>query len=371
LDRIPLVDLGSLHAPLREEIEAAIAGVIDSGEFVLGPDVDRFEAEFASHCEAEHCVGVASGTAALRLAYEALGIGPGDEVIAPANTFIATVLPILELGARPVLVDVDPATALIDPEAVPSALTPRTRAIVPVHLYGQPADLAPILELAEDRDIAVVEDAAQAHGARYGRRRVGGLGRLGCFSFYPAKNLGALGDAGAVVTNDGELAQRIRLLRNLGESPKHHHETRGHNERLDTMQAAVLRVKLRRLDGWNEARRAVARAYGAALAGLPLRLPVEAAGREHVWHLYVVRSPDRDALHAALRAVGVGVGMHYPVPLHLQPALAGLGYAAGNFPVAEAWAAELLSLPMHPALSEEAIGTVSATIERALSARVD
>lgn len=366
-NRIPFVDLAGLHEGLREEIDAAIRSVVDSGVFILGPEVSAFEQEFAAYCEADHCVGVASGTAALQLSYEALGIGPGDEVIAPANTFVATVLPLLALGARPILVDVDPDTALIDVGAVQQAFSDRTRAIVAVHLYGQPADLDLLLELGEARGVPIVEDAAQAHGARYRGRRVGSLGRIGCFSFYPAKNLGALGDAGAVVTGDGELAERVRLLRDLGQERKYHHVISGHNARLDEVQAAVLRVKLRHLDGWNAARRAAADAYAEEFVGLPVTLPVAADDREHVWHLYVIRTPGRDSVRAALARAGIATGMHYPVPLHFQDVLAGLGNGEGSFPVTETWARELLSLPMFPGLDRDRVRMIASSLRSAVA----
>jgi dTDP-4-amino-4,6-dideoxygalactose transaminase len=350
---VPFVDLGPLHAELRPQIDAAIAAVIDAGSFILGPDVAAFEREWAEYCEAGHAVGVGSGTAALEVTMRALGIGPGDEVIAPANTFIATVLPVLAVGAEPILVDCDEQTANIDVDAVRAAVSPRTRAIVPVHLYGQPADMEPLAEIAAEAGAYLVEDACQAHGARYRGRRVGALGTAGCFSFYPGKNLGALGDAGAVVTDDAELAERVRLIRDLGQERKYVHVTHGHNERLDTVQAAVLRVKLPHLDRWNEARRAAAAVYEQALGGTGLALPWTAPERDHVYHLYVVRSERRDALRDELARRGVGTGLHYPTPVHLQPALAHLGHEPGSFPVAERWARELVSLPMFAHLAPE------------------
>src|SRR5436305_3471511 len=362
--RIPFVDLRSMHDELRDELEAAVQSVIDGNALILGPDVAEFEREFADYCEAEHCVGVASGTAALHLTFEALGIGHGDEVIAPANTYIATVLPFLHLHAWPVLVDCDPGTALIDPAAAEAAITERTRAIAAVHLYGQPADMDPLRELCDGHGLALVEDAAQAHGARYRGRRVGGLGRAGCFSFYPSKNLGALGDAGAVVTNDGDLAERLRWLRDLGQARKYEHVVAGHNERLDTLQAAVLRVKLPRLDDWNELRRAAAAAYEEALAETEVALPVTAPEREHVWHLYVVRSPQRDALREALEHEGIQTGLHYPTPVHLQPPFARLGHREGDFPASERWSREGLSLPMFPGVGAPEAQQVASVINR-------
>jgi dTDP-4-amino-4,6-dideoxygalactose transaminase len=363
---IAFVDLGRQYRSLKEELDAALLGAVESTQYILGEEVDRFEEEFARVCEAEHCVGVGSGTAALHLAFEALGVGPGDEVVAPANTFIASILPVLKLGARPVLVDCDETTANIDVEAAAAAITDRTKAVIAVHLYGQPADVDALAALCEERGVVLVEDACQAHGARYRGRRVGALGRVGAFSFYPAKNLGAFGDAGAVTTNDAELAQRIRLFRDLGQERKYLHVVEGWNERLDTIQAAVLRVKLRHLERWNELRRSHARAYASALEGLPVGVPKTVEDVEHVWHLYVVRSAARDTLREALAAKGIGTGMHYPLPLHLQPALEHLGYAHGDFPATEAWAAEGLSLPMFAELTADEIAQVADAVSAAL-----
>ena len=355
---VPFVDLARTHVPIRADIDAALAGVVDTGAFILGPEVEAFEGEWADFCGVEHAIGVSSGTAAIGLVLEALGVGPDDEVIAPALTFIASVLPALRLGARPVLVDSDPATATIDPGAVTAALTPRTKAIIAVHLYGQPADMDALREIAHASGVALIEDAAQAHGARYSGRRAGALGRAACFSFYPSKNLGALGDGGAVVTDDPELAERIRVLRDLGQVRKYEHVVAGHNERLDTLQAAVLRCKLPHLDEWNASRRAAAAAYQEALADLDLDLPIEAEGREHAWHLYVVRSSNRDRLRASLAANGVVTGLHYPLPLHLETVLAGLGYARGAFPVAEDWCFRGVSLPMFAGIERPEIAAV-------------
>ena len=363
--RTPFVDLRRQHAPIRDEIDAAIARVIADGAFILGPDVELFEGEWARFCEAEFAIGVASGTAAIHLALEALDIGAGDEVVVPANTFVATVLPVIHLGARPVLVDCDPFTATIDVEAVGRALTPRTRAVIAVHLYGQAADVDTLLDLAEHYGFDVLEDACQAHGATYRGRRVGALGRVGCFSFYPSKNLGALGDGGAVVTNDAGLADRLRKLRDLGQARKYEHVLPGHNERLDTLQAAVLRAKLPYLEGWNEARRRHARAYDERLADSPVEPPLVAPDREHVWHLYVVRSSERERIRSSLAAEGIQTGLHYPVPVHLQEAFASLGCRAGDFPVAERWSREGLSLPMYPELELAEIETAARAIHAA------
>jgi dTDP-4-amino-4,6-dideoxygalactose transaminase len=359
---IPFVDLGRQHAQIRDEIDAAMAEVIDDGAFILGPDVELFEAEWADFCEADHGVGVASGTAAIDLVLEALKVGAGDEVIVPANTFVATAFPVVHRGATPVFVDCDPVTATIDLDAVTQAVTSRTRAVIAVHLYGQPADIDPLVELGAQHGFDVLEDACQAHGARYRGRRVGALGRAGCFSFYPSKNLGALGDGGAIVTNDAQLADRLRKLRDLGQARKYEHVLQGHNERLDTLQAAVLRVKLRHLDQWNEARRQHASQYADQLGRSGLLLPKTVDGREHVWHLYVVRSPERDALRVALDAEGIRTGLHYPVPVHLQGAFASLGYDAGAFPIAEQWSREGLSLPMFAELEESEVEAVASAL---------
>ena len=357
-----LVDLRRQYLSIKEEIDAALLEAVASGRYILGEEVARFEEEFAAYCGSGDCIGVASGTAAIGLALEAVGVGEGDEVIVPANTFIAGVLPVLRLGARPVLVDCDDATATLDAEKVAGAIGSRTKAILAVHLYGQSADVDPLLELCRTHDLALVEDACQAHGARYKSRRVGSLGRVSAFSFYPSKNLGAYGDGGAVTTDDDEVAQRIRLLRDLGRSEKYTHVVAGWNDRLDTIQAAVLRVKLRHLDRWNALRRRHAASYDAALASLDVRTPGTAPWVEHVWHLYVIRSERRDELRSALAAEGVETGLHYPVPLHLQPALAHLGYARGDFPVTEAWAEELLSLPMFPELEPSEIERVTSVL---------
>jgi dTDP-4-amino-4,6-dideoxygalactose transaminase len=355
---IPFVDLGRQHAEIRDQIDAAMAQVIDSGAFILGPDVGLFEEEWAAYCEARHAIGVASGTAAIHLAIEALDIGEGDEVIVPANTFVASALPVVHRGATPVLVDCDPVTANIDVDAVEAAISPRTRAVIAVHLYGQPADLDALLRVSEQHGFDLVEDACQAHGARYNGRRVGALGRVGCFSFYPSKNLGCLGDGGAIVTNDDELAERLRKLRDLGQARKYEHVLPGYNERLDTIQAAVLRVKLGYLDGWNEGRRAHASEYALRLGDAGVVVPETAEGREHVWHLYVVRTPDRDRIRASLDAAGIQTGLHYPVPVHLQQAFAQLGYEEGSFPIAEQWSREGLSLPMFAELERDEIDSV-------------
>ena len=368
--RVPFVDLGSVHASLKDGILAEIAEVIDSGAFVNGPAVDRFEAAFAAYCDLPRCIGVASGLDALRLAMLAGGIEPGDEVIAPAHTFVATLEAISQAGGRPVLVDVGEADANVDPAAVEAAITPRTRFLLPVHLYGQLADMAALGPIAARHGLAIVEDAAQAHGAsRDGHRP--GVGTLAAaFSFYPAKNLGAFGDAGACVTADERLAERVRALREHGQSRRHEHDTIGYTARLDTIQAVVLAHKLPLLDGWNAQRRAIARAYTHALSGVgDLRPPLPPEGSEPVWHLYVVRTAEPDRLAARLSERGIETGRHYPRPVHLTGAYADLGYREGDFPVAEATAAEGLSLPVFPGISEEQVAAVVEAVRGAFERR--
>lgn len=351
MNTVPFLDLHSAYLELKEEIDAAVARVLASGWYVLGEEVEAFEAEWAAYCEAAHAVGVANGLDALTLALRALDIGPGDEVIVPSNTYIATWLAVSAVGARPVPVEPDPATHNIDPARIVAAITPRTRALLPVHLYGQPADLDPILALAQRYGLAVVEDAAQAHGARYKGRRIGAHGDVVCWSFYPGKNLGAMGDGGAVTTNRADLAERIRRLRNYGSARRYVNTERGVNSRLDALQAAILRVKLRHLDEWNERRRAVASVYLQGLAGSGLILPHVPQWADPVWHLFVIRSPERDALQARLTKAGIGTLIHYPIPPHMQEAYADLGIAPDALPIARQLAAEVLSLPMGPQLS--------------------
>lgn len=359
---VPFVDLQAQYTAIAGEVEQAVAETLREAEYILGRAVDEFEEAFAAYCGARYAVAVDSGTSALELVLRAFGIGAGDEVVTAANTFIATALAISYTGARPVLVDVDPRTATIDVAAIERAITPRTRAIIPVHLYGHPADMDPIMALARRHGLVVIEDACQAHGAGYRGRRVGALGHAAAFSFYPAKNLGACGDGGAVVTNDEQVAATLRLLRNYGQREKYHHVQQGFNRRLDTLQAAILRVKLRHLDTWNAARRQHARRYQALLGELGIETPVEAPGAESVWHLYVIQAPRRDALRHYLAEQGIGTGIHYPVPIHLQPAYRNLGYRPGDFPVTERMAKRVLSLPMYAELSAEAITEVAAAI---------
>ncbi len=352
MPQIQFVDLGRQYQSLKPEMDAAILRAVGRGDYILGEDTREFEKEFAVFNGAAHCIGVGDGTDALHLALLALGVGAGDEVIVPAHTYIASVLAITLTGARPVLVDCDPDYYTIDPVAVERALTPRTKALMPVHLYGQPADMDPLLEIARDRKLFVVEDNAQGHGSAYKGRPTGVLGHIGCYSFYPGKNLGAYGDGGAVVTNDAALAEKVGLLRNYGQKVKYVHTIRGYNSRLDTVQAAVLRVKLPHLSRWNEQRRAAATRYGELLASTNLDLPKVASWALPVWHLYVVQTDDRTALQKALDASGISHGIHYPIPVHLQEAYADLGYREGSFPVTERLASRIISLPMFPELTE-------------------
>lgn len=367
MNGIPLVDLAAQHREVATEVTQGLAEVLDGCDFVGGKAVAAFEQEYAEHLGVPYCVGVANGTDALELALRAVGVGPGDEVVLPANTFVATAEAVSRTGARPALVDVDADTLLMDPDAALAAVNTRTRAVVPVHLYGQPAPTERLTaELDPDR-VAVVEDAAQAQGARRHGRPAGGLGAAAGTSFYPGKNLGAYGDAGAVLTASPELARRVRLLGNHGSAEKYVHETLGFNSRLDTVQAVVLRAKLARLGAWNRARQAAAARYHRLLSPLQqVRRPAVLPGNEHVWHLYVVQVPDRDAVLRRLNAAGVGAGIHYPTPVHLQPAFAGLGHRPGDFPVTEAAAQRILSLPLYPGISPEQQRRVVQELARAL-----
>lgn len=352
MQKIPLVDLQAQYSRIRPEIDHALAEVLASAAFIMGPQVAAFEDAFAAFCGAGHCVGVGSGTAALELSLHALGIGRGDEVITVAHTFIATAEAISAVGAKPIFVDVDPHTYTLDPGALAAAVTSQSRAVIPVHLYGQPADMTAINALAAQHGLWVIEDAAQAHGASWAGRPVGTLGHVGCFSFYPGKNLGAYGDAGAVVTADAQIAETVRLLRNHGRRAKYEHEIKGYGERLDTLQAAVLSVKLGHLRAWTAARRALAATYTNSFVDLDLTLPGVAPDAAPVWHLYVICTPQRDALARHLASQGIATGVHYPIPLHLQPAYADMGLRAGALPVTERVAAQCLSLPMYPELSQ-------------------
>lgn len=347
---IPFLDLGATYRELKPQIDAAVARVLEGGWYILGPEVETFEAEWAAYCGAGFAVGLANGLDALTLALRALGIGPGDEVIVPSNTYIATWLAVSGVGAKPVPVEPDPLTHNIDPNLIEAAITPRTRAVMPVHLYGQPADLQPILEIAKRHGLRVIEDAAQAHGAAYRGRRLGGHGDIVCWSFYPGKNLGAFGDAGAITTNDADLAARVAMLRNYGSREKYVNELPGVNSRLDPLQAAVLRVKLKVLDDWTERRRAIASAYLEGLKDSGLILPHVPEWAAPVWHLFVVRTDAREQLQAQLAKAGIGTLIHYPIPPHMQSAYADLGFEAKAFPIARRLAQEVLSLPMGPHL---------------------
>ena len=349
--RVPLLDLRSQYESLKPRIDAAVGRVFESGIFVLGPEVAAFEREFAAYCGVRHAIGVNSGTSALHLALLAAGVGVGDEVVTVPFTFVATAAAVLYTGARPVFVDVDSDTLTMDPGLVEAVITPRTRAILPVHLYGQPADMGPILAIAGRYGIPVIEDAAQAHGAEYRGRRAGSMGEMGCFSFYPGKNLGAAGEGGAITTNDDQLARTVRLLRDWGSEQKYRHVMRGFNYRLEELQAAVLRVKLAELDRWTEARIAHARAYREAFGRVGVSVVGERAGGRHVYHVLAIRTQNRSAMIESLTAGGIGTGIHYPIPVHLQEAYRDLGDGVGSFPVAEAAADEVLSLPIYPELT--------------------
>ena len=348
---IPFLDVGAAYQELKSEIDSAIHRVLDSGWYILGAEVEAFEAEWAAYCGATHSIGVANGLDALILALRSLEVGPGDEVIVPSNTYIATWLAVTAVGARPVPVEPDPVTYNIKAENIAAAITPATKALLPVHLYGQPADMDAIVALARNHGLYIVEDAAQAHGASVRGRRIGAHGDVVCWSFYPGKNLGALGDAGAVTTNRGDLADRIRVLRNYGSREKYVHEVQGLNSRLDPIQAAVLRAKLPHLDAWTDRRRTIAAAYAEVLKDSDLLLPRVPDWADPVWHLYVVRKTDRGALQKRLTAGGVGTLIHYPTPPHMQSAYKHLGIGADDLPLAKHLATEVLSLPMGPQLT--------------------
>jgi dTDP-4-amino-4,6-dideoxygalactose transaminase len=359
---VPFVDLKAQHESLAGEMQQAMSAVLKRGDFILGEEVSLFEEEFAVHCGAKHAIGVDSGTSALELALRAYGIGPGDEVITAANTFIATALAISYTGARPVFVDATPETLTIDVSRIEETITEKTKAIIPVHLYGHPADMDPIMEIARRYGLVVIEDACQAHGATYEGKRVGAIGHAAAFSFYPTKNLGACGDGGMVVTDSEQIAASLQMLRNYGQCEKYHHVLEGYNHRLDTLQAAVLRVKLRHLDEWNAARRRCARLYGELLAHSPVVLPATANGSEPVYHLYVIRAADRDGLRAYLHDQAIATGIHYPIPIHLQPAYCHLGCERGSFPISEEYSEQILSLPMYAELGADSIESVTKAI---------
>ncbi len=357
--KVPFLDLAEIYRTIQPELESAVLSSLRSGQYIGGQDVESFEVDFAKYLEVPFCAGVANGLDALHLALRAMNVGPGDEVIVPSHTYIATWLAVSQCGAIPVPVECSPSTFNLEPQNVRGAVTARTRAVIAVHLYGQPANLDPLLDFCGKRNIWLLEDAAQAHGARYKGRRIGSHGDAVAWSFYPGKNLGGLGDAGAVTTRHPDLAQKIKVLRNYGSRAKYVNDVRGFNSRLDPVQAAVLSVKLRFLDKWNRRRQEIAERYCEAFAGLrDIILPATAEGVEHVWHLFVVRHPKREELANALATEGVGTLIHYPIPPHLQTAYANMGYASGSFPIAETMAKEVLSLPMGPTLSNSQVDHV-------------
>jgi len=362
MTRVPLVDLRAQYASIKPDIDAAVARVLGHANFILGKEVADFEQAFAKYIGANDAVGVASGTAALHLSLLACGVGPGDEVITAAHTFIATAEAISQTGARPVFVDIDPRTYTLDPNCVEAAITPQTRALIPVHLYGQSADMDSLLDIAQRKNLWLIEDAAQAHGAEYQGRRCGSLGHLGCFSFYPGKNLGAYGDAGAVTGNDALLLARVRKLRDHGRSRKYEHDEIGFGERLDALQASILSAKLPHLEDWIVARRAHAGSYDKLLAGYDLVTPYQRPGTRHVYHIYAIRTPRRNALLEHLKKMDIEPGVHYPVPLHRQPAYINQGYGQMHLPVTEQIAQEVLSLPLYPELTSSQLAYVVESI---------
>ena len=359
---IPFVDLKSQYLSIKSEIDAAVIGVFESTQFVLGSAVAAFEKSFASYCKVEHAIGVNSGTSALHLALLAAGIGEGDEVITTPFTFVATVSAIDYARAKPVFVDIDPESQSIDPAKLEAAITPRTKAIMPVHLHGRPVDMDPILEVAKRKKVLVIEDAAQAHGAEYKGRRCGSMGDIGCFSFYPGKNLGAYGEGGAVTTNNPDYAKMTRILRDWGTDKKYYHDYKGFNYRMEGVQGAVLGVKMKYIEEWTEARRRHAARYDEAFAGQSFRAPPPPAHMRHVYHVYAIRTPKREAMMKHLNDKGVANGIHYPVPVHLQKAFAELGYKPGDFPHAERATQETLSLPMFPEMKAEQVDAVAAAV---------
>lgn len=365
--KVPFVDFQSMHAPLADDLDAAIRAVVAHGQFILGPEVERFESAFAAYCGVRHAVGIGNGLDALTLTLRAAGLSPGGEVIVPANTFIATALAVVQAGGVPVPADVMPDTYNLDPATAEAAITSRTEALMPVHLYGQPADMDAMRALAQRRGLLLVEDAAQAHGARWRGRRAGSMGHAACFSFYPAKNLGAFGDGGAVTTDDAELAARLRELRSYGQRRKYEHVREGVNSRLDTLQAAVLSAKLRHLDAWNDSRRRAAAAYDEALVGVGIAPPAVAEGAEHVYHLYVVQVADRERVQRDLAAEGVQTQIHYPQGLAEVEALAHRGWRADDYPVTTAASGRVLSLPMYPGLEDAAVQHVAESLRRAVT----
>lgn len=361
---VPFLDLKAQYRQIKPEVDHAISRAIESTQFVLGPEVTAFEKRFADYCGVGHCLAVNSGTSALHLALLAAGVGPGDEVITVSMTFVATTAAVLYSGAKPVFVDVDPITWTMDPALIEAAITPRTKAILPVHLHGLMADMDPIMEIARRRGLVVIEDAAQAHGAEYKGRRAGSIGDFGCFSFYPGKNLGAFGEGGAVVTNRQDFARQVSLLRDWGQEAKYNHVVAGYNYRMDGIQGAVLNVKMNYIEFWTEGRRSVAADYDRLLAKLAIVRPQPPVHSRHVYHVYAICLPRRDEALQMLQEAGIGVGIHYPVPVHLQKAYAGLGHRAGDFPVTESLATQFLSLPIYPELRPEQVAEVVAQLEK-------
>jgi dTDP-4-amino-4,6-dideoxygalactose transaminase len=366
---VKFLDLQAQYRSIKDEIDQAVLSVLDSAQYVLGPEVEAFEREFAAAHDAAEAVAVNTGTSALHLALLAAGIGRGDEVLVPAMTFTATAAAVAYTGATPVFVDVDPESFTMDPAQAATKIAPRTKAIMPVHLYGQPADMDPLMEIAREHGLILIEDAAQAHLASYRGRKVGGIGHVAGFSFYPGKNLGGYGEGGLATTNDPDIARKMRLLRDWGQAQKYHHDMLAYNYRMDAIQGAILRVKLRHLQSWTEARRHLADRYREQLGNLGLRVASEAEGRRHVYHIFSVFHPERDALQEHLGAAGIQSGKHYPVPVHLQQAYASLGHLAGDFAVAEKVANEQLSLPLHPEMTESDVDLVSESIRNWLRGR--
>jgi dTDP-4-amino-4,6-dideoxygalactose transaminase len=361
---IPITDLGLEYEAIKKELTPVLEGILRSGSYVLGAELARFEKELAAYLGVGHAIGVGNGTDAVTLALKALDIGPGDEVIVPAMTFFATIEPIVHLGAKPVFVDIDPVSYAIDASAISAKITARTKAIIAVHLYGLPADIKALSQIAKEKRIPLVEDMAQAIGSSFEGKKIGSWGDIACLSFYPTKNLGACGDAGAVLTSSDRLAERVRSLRNHGAKVKYHHEEVAYNSRLDEIQAAILRLKLKHLDSWNEKRHALAAEYDNALKGLPLTLPKELPNRRHVYHLYSIQGERRDDLKTYLQGQGISTGLHYPLPLHTLPALKSLGYKESDFPVSAKLAKQTLSLPLYPFMTPDDVHYVAGAIRR-------
>ena len=359
--KINFVDLARQYKSIKDEVKEAMDNVLERCDFILGQEVEKFEKDFSKFCQTKFCIGVDSGTSSLKLSLLAAGISRGDEVITVPNTYIATALAISEAGAKPVFIDINPESYNIDVEKIKEKITKKTKAILPVHLYGQCSDMDPIMEIAEKHNLKVIEDACQAHGAIYKNRKAGSMGNIGCFSFYPGKNLGAYGDGGAITTNDGEIAEKVMMLRNFGQKEKYYHLIKGMNHRLDSIQAAVLNVKLKYLEKWNESRRKLALLYNKKLNGIVI-VPKEMSYGKHVYHLYVVRVKERDALLANLKSKGVAAGIHYPVPIHLQKAYTDMGLKEGSFPLTEKFSKEIISLPMFPELTEGEVDYIAKCI---------